>query len=816
MGFDKVKAVRAAEKHLGQGKIPAAIEEYRKIVEQDGSDFTALNMLGDLYVRVSKNGEAIECFARLADYYREQGFALKAIAMYKKISRLNPQASEVAARLAALYEQQGLFAEARAQYLIVAEGYSRAGQTREALGMLHRIADLDPHNTEIRLRLAESYVREELMDEAAKAFTEVGQQFLARGDHQNALAAYIRAHDLNPQDYTVLSGLTRAYCALGSAAEAAAALERVVIRQPADGELLSMLVDAYLEAGDVEAAERVTNDLTNLDPLSYARSIDVARLYLKQDKAAQTTRVLARVIEPALAEREEDQVIDLLKETLARDPEQRDALQMLTRIYTYKRDDDNLRITLEQLAETARRGGFAEEEREAITQLMRLVPDELRYRERLSAVGGALESFEFAEDDIAASEEVPTFESFVLNDETIAAHDSPVTAHPETFAKESELFTWNSGATEAVDAAPNPDASFADLSFELSDDAHPSALSTSPGTSSPATSSGTNDFQEVDFSFSVDPPPVEIAFPAIEVESGQAPATDARLEALLAQELESVDFYITQGYQDIARDTLQILEKQYGTHPSIVERQRLAAAAASPPSSTSFDSPSISFEESAPVVAETASFSDFAQYEITPGAATPGTGAEAGEVDTDALFVELVAAPPPVPSQITVERPPEDQSTLDPGLAAVFDEFRAAVEEEKPLPTADYETHYNLGLAYKEMDLLDDAVEEFQAAASAVAPQDGTSHYLQCCNLIGHCFMDKGMGQLAATWFQKGLNAPGHTEDEYQALRFELGTAYEQMGDLDRALEAFTEVYGVNVSYRGVADKLRGLQTQKR
>ena len=151
-------------------------------------------------------------------------------------------------------------------------------------------------------------------------------------------------------------------------------------------------------------------------------------------------------------------------------------------------------------------------------------------------------------------------------------------------------------------------------------------------------------------------------------------------------------------------------------------------------------------------------------------------------------------------------------AAIDPGLAAVFDEFRSAVEEEEPLPTADYETHYNLGLAYREMDLLDDAIEEFQAAANAVAPKDGTSRYLQCCNLIGHCFMSKGMGRLAAMWFQKGLDAPGHTEDEYQALRFELGTAYEQMGDLDRALDVFTQVYGINVSYRGVADKLRELE----
>ncbi len=49
MAFDKTKVVRAAEKYLAQGKIPAAIKEYRAIVEHDPTDFTALNMLGDLH-----------------------------------------------------------------------------------------------------------------------------------------------------------------------------------------------------------------------------------------------------------------------------------------------------------------------------------------------------------------------------------------------------------------------------------------------------------------------------------------------------------------------------------------------------------------------------------------------------------------------------------------------------------------------------------------------------------------------------------------------------------------------------------------------
>ncbi|HEX5709075.1 MAG TPA: tetratricopeptide repeat protein, partial [Pyrinomonadaceae bacterium] len=159
---------------------------------------------------------------------------------------------------------------------------------------------------------------------------------------------------------------------------------------------------------------------------------------------------------------------------------------------------------------------------------------------------------------------------------------------------------------------------------------------------------------------------------------------------------------------------------------------------------------------------------------------------------------------------------PKKDAGLDPGLAAVFDEFREAVEDEgAEQGTADYETHYDLGLAYKDIELYDQAIEAFQTAIGACAPGDGTARYLHCCNMLGHCFMRKGIPKAAALWFRKGLDAPGHTEDEYQALRYELGTAYEQMGDTQRAIDTFTEVYGISVSYRGVADKLRELQEQK-
>jgi predicted DsbA family dithiol-disulfide isomerase len=81
--------------------------------------------------------------------------------------------------------------------------------------------------------------------------------------------------------------------------------------------------------------------------------------------------------------------------------------------------------------------------------------------------------------------------------------------------------------------------------------------------------------------------------------------------------------------------------------------------------------------------------------------------------------------------------------------------------------------------------------------------------------MLGHCFVHKGMPRAAVLWFKKGLEAPGHGEDEYKALRYELGSAYQQMGEINRALEIFTEVYGVDVSYRNIVSKLNELQAQQ-
>lgn len=809
MAFDKTKLERAAEKYLAQGKIPAAIKEYEQIVREDSSDFTVLNTLGDLYSRMGKSGEAVGCFTRIAEHYREQGFNLKAIAMYKKIDRLEPRNPQTALQLGELYAEQGLVVDARAQFLIVSESYTQAGQAEKALEVLRKIADLDPHNTEIRLRLAESYLHEHFEHEAAEAFTEAGAQFLARGVHNRALIAFKRAIDLSPFDHAALEGLVSAHIEMGTADEAAEVLERAAGKQPDDIKILELLAHVYVVDEDVPAAERTIEQLVKQDNANYTRFVDVVRLYLKSGDVEAAVRVLSSVSEQMLSGREEEKLLELVNDVLARDPEQIGGLRLLVRVYWWQRDIDKLRTALERLADASKNAQLQDEERAALTQLARLWPDQPQYHERLRLLGGVAEevsadSFSFEQ----KSEEVPTFESFTLVDNNFAEEPAEQSVPVET------PMEFESNAVADSTPAFDPSSSFADLNDALSDD-EPAPVAFSIEEKESAT--GSTGFHEFDFeSIAAE----ELAQPV--EESAQAappaaspsapPATDARREAMFQQELESVDFYIAQGYIDIAVDTLNLLERQFGLRPEIKERrQRLGSETISPAETVSVAPPP---QEPAPAMEEEIEFADFTFDSSKQEAASE----DEFQVEIDEMFAaNMDALQPPVQQKEVLIPKPETAASpgIDAGLREVFEEFRNAAEadaEDPALANGDYETHYNLGLAYKDMALLDEAVEEFQKAAGLSKPQDGTPRYLQCCNLLGHCFMQKGMPKLAVMWYKKGLDAPGHSTDEYQALRYELGTAYEQMGELDHAIETFTEVYGVNVSYRGVATKLRELQ----
>ena len=146
-------------------------------------------------------------------------------------------------------------------------------------------------------------------------------------------------------------------------------------------------------------------------------------------------------------------------------------------------------------------------------------------------------------------------------------------------------------------------------------------------------------------------------------------------------------------------------------------------------------------------------------------------------------------------------------------LKEVFNDFRQQLGEMGGgEEVEDLETHYNLGIAYREMGLLEEAIGEFQRVGKAVQAGQQFRYAMQCFTLLGLSFMDKGQPQVAAMWYERALQTPGLDQESVLALRYDLGIAQELAGSVQDALKSFTQVYAMNIDYRDIAERIAALQ----
>jgi len=156
------------------------------------------------------------------------------------------------------------------------------------------------------------------------------------------------------------------------------------------------------------------------------------------------------------------------------------------------------------------------------------------------------------------------------------------------------------------------------------------------------------------------------------------------------------------------------------------------------------------------------------------------------------------------------EREPVPSGESGP-LKEVFDQFRAELGE-MGTDDEDLETHYNLGIAFREMGLLEEAISEFQKVAKATDSGREFRYTMQCCTLLGLAFMEKGQPAIAAIWYERALQTPGNDPESTLALRYDLGVAQESAGEPEAALKSFSQVYAMNIDYRDVAERITALQ----
>lgn len=150
---------------------------------------------------------------------------------------------------------------------------------------------------------------------------------------------------------------------------------------------------------------------------------------------------------------------------------------------------------------------------------------------------------------------------------------------------------------------------------------------------------------------------------------------------------------------------------------------------------------------------------------------------------------------------VAYEKPTGDDQA---DFAKMLSQFKEKVSQN--LDADDVRAHYDLGTAYKEMGLLDEAVAEFQQALRA------SSSHLPTYEILGQTFMEMGKHEAAVRTLERAIEVEFDIEDELIAIYYYLARAYETQGNREGALEFYDRVFSLDINFADVTERLRALR----
>lgn len=371
-GFNKTKVLAAAEKYVQQGKLQNAITEYEKVSKDDPKDLTVLNTIGDLYARLGQVDKAVECFKRVGDAYGANGFTLKAIAMYKKTTKLSPGSLECIQKLGELYTQQGLYSDARAQLVQVAEHHMRKGHLDEAARIFQKLLELDPENASMQTKLAELYVKIGKSEDARNIYFRAAESLHQRGDMKKADEALHRVLALDPQNSRALALSGRIAIDAGDSAKGIALLEKLpdVDSRP---DALQYLLKAYLQANRVADAQPIARKLVSVhnEPSGI---MSCAEALLAADMTGSAIALFQDFADRLLAG-DQQRFVQALSTATSRVKEDASQLEILRSLYAKAGDDTHTTELAELLAHACVQSGDLAKARDLYRELAEMEPD---------------------------------------------------------------------------------------------------------------------------------------------------------------------------------------------------------------------------------------------------------------------------------------------------------------------------------------------------------------------------------------------------------------------------------------------------------
>ncbi len=828
MAVDKNKIVAEATRFVQKGQYDKALKAYDKILAEDRREVRTLLKVGEIHQKKGDSGAAAVVFNQVAEIYGEQGFFLKAVAVYKQIAKLTPDDVRVNEKLAGLYQQLGLLNDATNQLQAVATAYEKAGDQGRHLDVLRRLLDLDPENVVTCQRLGDLYAKANRTVEALELYRraaahlrenkrgdeyvklgerifqltpddlslakELAREYLARGDTKKALGKLQICHGTDKQDVDTLRLMAQAFRDLGQVSKTIAvyrALARVYAeRGRRDEALVTWRMVQELLPDDPEALEELAAGgavrspaATTADPAAPEPAPPAPRPVVPRPPEArpappQVSRPAAPVQGPQVSPvarilTETDvylkyglhqKALEHVQKILESDPENPDALERIRDIRDVLGDRVGAAEAAERTVKALLERGEAARIGHATERLIQLDPSHPGVAPPAAPPPPPPPVDELPPPD---EEALPAPHEPQVASEESAAPDEPVLVVPP-----------DEEGPKAVSGPEGP--------APVLDDESPSAIDAYPITVLTEEEEGPPlevEIEEVEAEAveevpSATPPPLTIAPP---------PLPERTWEPL---DMEEVEFYERQGLLEEALLAARELASAHPGHPVATEAldriERLAALEAGPTEAAPDDGEEPPADPPRAVVEPPPPSGEREPYGSTGTTGIFDLGAE--------LSAELGPDLTPTPT-----------GEFQYSVADVFDQFKRGLE--KTVRPDDSATKYDLGIAFQEMGMLDEALEQFR---SALAGGDRRRE-AEILNMIGVCLGLKGRHGEAIEAYRQALRSEFLTGEAAKAIHFELGAAHEALGEPEAALWYFQKIVEGDPAYRGVGGRVSRL-----
>lgn len=778
---DKTSVMKEAQKFLAKGQIDKAIAEWEKLVSES-PDGNVFNVIGDLNLKKGDKKTAVESFHKSAQFFRNEGFSLKALALYKKVLNVEPHDSDALFALGQLSEEKGLATDAIKYYLATADALSKEGEKDRLPELYEKILSLSPSNIPLRNKVIEIFLKEGFVSSAAKEYIFIARAYDEQGDYQNALDYFHKALDIQPLNKDAVMGISYLYEQWEEMEKALEHIKEAAVLFHEDTEVLCRAAELFVKRGLRDEAEENLRKILGIDP-EYMRAKELlGEIYLKDGAKEKAWEEYLPVIDSLILENKYEEAAKLLGDF--REVEPVETGKRLVSLFRQLGDNDKIHDELVLLGNALKDRGMTEDALSCYGDALEISPDDAELEETIASLKGEPEE-EIPQATPAegkTAEEIFTeadiFSRYGLFGEAIKLLEGLKPTAPQNLDLHIRLKSLYRDTGDRELAVTEclilhelykrlGEAEKAEKMIAEAFDIYPEdpRLAERQPVSAPA-------------------PETEQGPPAAAGEEPTSPTEEKSLEDY-EDELAEADFYTSQGLTKEAETVLERLDGLFPGDKNIEERLSKLAQSTELPET----------EEEIGSGGETG--------EIPSGDETPedfpeNEGLQEGDRQE---YEDLV-----ITDQDLVDAQEVPEPTLDDDVMDIFQEFKKGLEQE--LEEDDSETHYNLGIAYKEMGLVDDAIKEFQIS------RNDPKSLVQSSTMLGVCYMEKSLYSLAVETLQNALSSIKEEEESYWPVKYDLGVAYEKNGQLNEALGLYTEVYGWNAGFRNVSARINDIKSR--